>query len=554
MPKKYTLKFTLTSSFCGLTLVGTLFLSVLTSYQVAGFIREGLRLRLTDMVNLMASQINGDLHSQIQNLEDEQGQAFRQLRKHLLDMRRQGTGIVNIYTMRQGNDGQIHFVIDLTRKAKSPIGTVYNSPTETLRKALTATTEVKNIYTEFEPSSDDLGVWLSAYAPIFTSAGQLDGILGIDVSAAQIMRNEFYHKAMVLGLSLAVGILMLPLGFVIARSIRRPLSELTDEMEKIRHFNLDGEVVIPSRIYEINSMSQQLDSMKRGLRSFKKYVPADLVQNLIEMGVDARLGGEIKPLSIFFSDIVNFTGISEQHSPEALIGYLNEYLNVMNQCLLQNQATVDKYIGDSVMAFFGAPRQVDQHEIKSCQAALTCLQQIDQMNQRWAEAGQLFAFNTRIGIHTGDVIAANIGSDARMNYTIIGDSVNLASRIESANKFYGTRILISESTYQAVKNIYVTRLIDDATVVGRIRSVRLYELIGEKSDLSEAQLSQIALYQQAFQCYHCRAFPEALTLLNDLIEQTPADRATQILLKRCQEFVVNPPDSDWRGSYILRGK
>lgn len=551
MSKKYTLKFTLISSFCGLILVNALFLSVVTSYEVGGFIREELRLRLTDIVNIMASQIDGDLHSQIQTSADEQGVAFRQLQDTLLEMRQQGTEISNTYTMRKMDDGQIEFVIDLTRKGASPTGTIYNSPTDTLKNALNAVPGITNVYTESVPSSDDLGIWLSAYAPIFTSSGKIDGIVGIDVSAKNVIEHELYYKIMVYVLSTAVGLLMLPLGFFIARSVRQPLAQLTVEMEKIRNFDLDGDIKITSRIHEINSMAQQLDSMKRGLRSFKKYVPADLVRELIELGVDAKLGGEKKNLTIFFSDIANFTTMSEKLSPESLVTFLSEYLNVMNLSLLENYATVDKYIGDSVMAFFGAPRFMDKHAVNSCLAALACQQHIEQLNQSWKARGLELAFNTRIGIHTGDVVVANIGSDARMNYTIIGDSVNLASRIESANKFYDTKILISETTYQEVKDYFVTRLIDDVMVIGKANSIRIYELIAHKDTVANEKLQQIERYQDAFQLYTKGLFAEAISILEELISKTPSDRVTQLLFERCQNYIAVPPALDWQGHYIL---
>lgn len=551
MPKKYTLKFTLTFAFCGLTLLGAVFLSIITSYEVGGFIREELRLRLTDIVNIMASQIDGDLHSQLQTIDDEKTDAFGQLRNNLLEIRQQGTEIANAYTMRKKNNDQIMFVVDMTDKGASPLGTIYNSPTDTLKKALNAAPGTANVYTETEPTADNLGVWLSAYAPIFTSSGKIDGIIGIDVSAKNVVNHERHYKILVFALSIAVGILMLPLGFYIARSIRQPLAKLTDEMEKIRRFDLDSDINISSRIHEINSMALQLDSMKRGLRSFKKYVPADLVRELIELGVEAKLGGEKKNLTIFFSDIADFTALSEKLPPEVLVSFLGEYLNVMNKALMKNQATVDKYIGDGVMAFFGAPKYVEHHAINCCHAALACQQQTDELNQKWQNYGLDFAFNTRIGIHTGEVVIGNIGSDARMNYTIIGDNVNLASRIESANKYYATRILITETTYQDVKDYFVTRFIDKAIVTGRTNPIKLYELIASKGAITNDKLMLIERYHSAFELYSNRKFTEAVVILEELISNTPADYLPQLLLERCLEYMENTPTPNWQGDFIL---
>ncbi len=553
-PRKYTLRFTLTSAFCGLTLLGAVFLSIVTSYEVGDFTREELRLRLTDVVNIMASQIDGDLHSQVKTVADQKSKAFLQLQNKLRDMRQRGTEIANVYTMRKMDNGQITFVVDASEKNLSPIGEIYNNPSDTLKNALNATPETKNTYSEPEPTADKFGIWLSAYAPIFTASGKLDGIIGIDVSAKNIIEHELKHKITVYIVSTAVGLMMLPLGFFIARRIRQPLAQLTVEMEKVRKFELDNEVKVDSRIREIDSMVQQLENMKRGLRSFRKYVPADLVQELIELGVDAKLGGEKKNLTIFFSDIASFTTLSEKLEPEILVGFLGEYLNIMNASLLQHQATVDKYIGDGVMAFWGAPRFVDNPAIKACQAALECQQHIYQLNQKWKRAGLNLAFYTRIGINTGEVIVGNMGSDARMSYTVIGDNVNLTSRVESANKFYGTSILITETTYQEVKNHFVTRLVDYAVLAGKEIPIQLYELVGCKEEVTEEKLQQIECYNSAFSCYNQRLFAEAVVILEELVSRTPSDRVPQILLERCRQYITHPPAHDWQGDYVLRRK
>ncbi|MDP3837484.1 MAG: adenylate/guanylate cyclase domain-containing protein [Methylococcales bacterium] len=553
-PRKYTLRLTLTSAFCGLTLLGAMMLSLVTSHEVGDFIREELRLRLTDAVNIMASKIDGDLHSQIQTATDQKSHAFKQLQNELMEMRRRGTGIANVYTMRKIDNEQIMFVVDASENNLSPTGQIYPNPSNTLKNALNAVAGNKIAYSEPEPTADNWGVWLSAYAPIFTSTGKLDGIIGIDVSAQNVIAHELNYKISVYVISVVVALLMLPIGFLIARRIRQPLSQLAMEMEKVRHFELDSEVKVFSRIREIDSMVQQLENMKRGLRSFRKYVPADLVQELIELGVDAKLGGEKKTLTIFFSDIANFTTMSEKLEPEVLVAFLGEYLNVMNACLLQNQATVDKYIGDGVMAFWGAPRAVDNPAVKACQAALACQQQIQQLNQKWRAAELDLAFHTRIGINTGEVIVGNMGSDARMSYTVIGDNVNLTSRVESANKFYGTSVLITEPTYQQVKDHFVTRLLDYAVLAGKAIPIRLYELVGNIGTVSAEKLQQIDDYQRAFHLYSQRQFAEAIVLLEQLIPSTPEDRVAPLLLARCQLYMNTPPADDWQGDYVLQSK
>ncbi|MFI3215673.1 MAG: adenylate/guanylate cyclase domain-containing protein, partial [Methylococcales bacterium] len=520
MPKKLTLKFTLISAFCGLSLIGSILLTVVTSYEVKSFIREQLRLRITDTANIMATQIDGELHQSIQTVEDDKSDAYIKLKNALQIMREHGTGIANAYTMRKQENGEFAFIVDGSEKDQNATGDIYpqSSVTPMLNSALNINSDDKSPRSETDIYKDDWGVWLSAYAPIFTKSGQFDGIVGIDVSAQSIQDQEFKYIVTISSISLVCIFLMMPLGFVFASRIRRPLEALTTEMEKIGRFELNDEIFVPTRIYEINRMVQRLESMRRGLRSFEKYVPSDLVRDLIELGRDAKLGGEKKNLTIFFSDIANFTSISERLEPEKLVGFLGEYLTVVNDALSQNQATVDKYIGDSVMAFWGAPRNVENPAIKSCQAALECQRKINLLSQKWQSNGLDVEFKTRIGIHTGDVIVGNIGSETRMNYTIIGDNVNLASRIESANKFYGTSILVSETTHQQAKKRFVMRLIDFAVLNGKSTPIRLYELVGYKGDMNKNQLYQIELFEKAFHFYTERRFPMAIFLLNRLLK------------------------------------
>jgi class 3 adenylate cyclase len=557
-PKKYTLKFTLISAFCGLSLFGALILTTVTLYQSNSFIREQLRLRITDVVNTMAYKIDGDIHSKIQTVADEKSVTFIELQRDLQAMRHRGTGITNAYTLRKMDNGDIILVVDGSKQNHNVVGDVYpaHAVTKTLLNAFNATPENEHglIYTEPTIYENPQGVWLSAYAPIFTSTGKLDAIVAIDVSAQNIRDHELEAIISMTLTSVAVMFFILPLAFFTANRIRRPLERLTLEMEKIGKFELESDVEIVSRVSEIMSMSHQLEGMKTGLRSFKKYVPAELVKELVELGSDAKLGGEKKNLTIFFSDIANFTTISERLDPEKLVSFLGEYLDVMNLGLLKNQATVDKYIGDAVMAFWGAPRNVENQAIQSCRAALECQREILLLSQKWKSEGLDFDFYTRIGIHTGEVIVGNIGSDTRMNYTVIGDNVNVASRIESANKFYGTSTLISETIYREAKEEFVTRLVDYVVLVGKATPIRLYELVGNKGYVGDKTLRHIELYEKAFDCYSQRKFAEAIVFLEKLIVQTPSDYAATRLLERCQNYQINPPSENWQGEYVLASK
>jgi class 3 adenylate cyclase len=555
--RQITLRLTLITAFCGLTLLGGAILSSVTSMAVADFIREELRMRLNDAVNIAASQINGDLHSSIRQPDDEGGNAYSQLQSQLQLFRDRGTNLRYVYTMRKQDSGAVAFVVDAEAdpEEKSHIDDVYENTTPTLIAALEATPDKNIAFVEEEPSTDEFGTWLSAFAPIYTSDGKLDAILGMDVSAESIYMHEHDYKMKVWFVCGAVIIFVLPIGFLVAQRIRKPLAQLAVEMEKVRQFDLDGEVNIKTRIREIDSMVTQLENMKRGLRSFRKYVPDDLVRELIELGADAKLGGSKKELTIFFSDIANFTTMSEKMKPEILVHYLGQYLNAMNEALLSHRATVDKYIGDGVMAFWGAPRPLEDHAVLACRAALACQIKVNELNNQWHDHGIEYRFHTRIGINTGDVIVGNMGSDERMSYTVIGDNVNLTSRLEGINKIYGTSILITEATRKKIGAQFVTRLIDRVVMTGKTVPIEIYELVGETGSIAAEKIEQISRYEDAYHRYTARQFEQAIVILEALLTSDSNEKSSLLLLERCRSYLATPPEDNWNGAYyVLRDK
>ena len=290
--------------------------------------------------------------------------------------------------------------------------------------------------------------------------------------------------------------------------------------------------------------------MKKGLRSFKKYVPADLVRQLIDLEKEAVLGGEKRTITILFSDIADFTTISEQLSAEALVEVLGVYFHEMSSIILQNGGTIDKYIGDAIMAFWGAPVPQTNHASLACMSALKCQDYLD----RLAAAGKPF-FRTRIGIHTGEVIVGNIGDEERLNYTIIGNSVNLANRLEGLSKYYGTRIIISDETMAQVAGEFVTRKLDLVAVKGQFHGMGVYELVGNGDDLAPDRLEFIELYHRAIDLYFRRRWQEALPIFQEALRKSGgADSASVLMAQRCTEYLATPPPEDWNGIYAFQAK
>jgi adenylate cyclase len=339
---------------------------------------------------------------------------------------------------------------------------------------------------------------------------------------------------------LAVAILF---AMILARSIAKPIVALTKETQRIKEFKLDGKVSIASSIKEIQLMSEGLSSMKSGLKAFQKYVPAALVRQLIKTGDDARIGGQKKELTIFFSDIANFTTISEKTEPQELMKHLSEYLNELTKIIRHNSGTVDKYIGDAIMAFWGAPMPDDNHILHACKAALLCHKKVQELNKQWEADGKP-ALYTRFGLHTGDTIVGNLGSSERMNYSVIGDSVNLASRLEGVNKMYGTSIIVSEAIYEKTKEQFHFRPLDIVAVKGKTKGIRIFELLAAKDDeISEAMKELINHFPVGFEAYLKQDWDLAIKIFG----QFTNDKVARMYVGRCEEFKVNPPDEGWGG-------
>ena len=355
-------------------------------------------------------------------------------------------------------------------------------------------------------------------------------------------------------IALAILLTSILLARVLARSIARPIATLANEARRIQYFQFDQHLDLNSSIMEIQNLGDALASMKVGLSDFSKYVPSALVQQLMRTGEAARLGGRKEQLTIFFSDIAGFTSISEGLAPEALMVHLSAYLDEMTHLILAQKGTVDKYIGDAVMAFWGAPIPQADHAAAACRAALDCQHRLSELNAGWVSEGKV-PLPTRIGIHTGDAVVGNIGSSERMNYSAIGDAVNLASRLEGANKVYGTAIIVSQDTHDQAGGRFLFRPLDRVAVLGKKQGIVIYELMGAvDGELPRGAEELRNGFAKALECYFSRQWEAALHEFNRLSIVFPHDRATALLLERCRALMAQPPPGDWQGIARLESK
>ncbi|GIW23401.1 MAG: adenylate/guanylate cyclase domain-containing protein [Candidatus Sericytochromatia bacterium] len=334
--------------------------------------------------------------------------------------------------------------------------------------------------------------------------------------------------------------------------ITKPLIEISNEMNKISNLEFENDKKYNTLMKEIEIISNSLNLMKKGLKSFEKYVPSELVKILIKNNKEAVIGFENAQVSIFFSDVEDFTKISEKLSLNDLVNMMSEYLGELSEIIIKNEGTIDKYIGDAIMAFWNSPQIVENHPYKICKTALECIEKVKYLQNKWYQKGLPY-FKTRIGLHIGNVLVGNLGSNKRINYTILGDSVNLTSRLEGLNKYYGTNIIISDSLYKEVKDEFLCRPLDVVSVKGKDIPLVIYELICIRERASDLQVKLVEYYTKALWFYKDKNFERALNVLIE-INKNFEDIASKKLLDRCNYFIKNPPGSDWNCVYTFSEK
>jgi adenylate cyclase len=379
-------------------------------------------------------------------------------------------------------------------------------------------------------------------------------IIALVIPRDEIMGPVKRNNRQTLGVGLASLFVILIVTVWISMRISKPLGEIAHETEAIGRFELEAQPLGHSMFKELDQLMMATQNMKTGLRSFQKYVPADLVREIMASGQETELGGRRETLTIFFSDIKGFTSISEVLSPESLVEQMAEYLEAMSKEIRKNPpGTVDKFIGDSIMAFWGAPTPNPDHAPSACRAALLCEGRLGQLREKWKQEGKPLFFQ-RIGIYTGEVIVGNIGSETRMNYTVIGDTVNIASRLEGLNKAYGTQIIIGHSTCELVKEEFIVRPLDLVSVVGSTKGIKIHELVGEKKNTDEQKVRVAELCTTALELYLDRRWNEAMENYKKVIELTPGDQPAIMMLARCRLYLENPPPDDWTGIHRIENK
>ncbi len=548
---RLSLRLSLGTAFVIMIFLTAFVLGFASFLSVRSQIRLNLAQRLMDLAGAAAVGVDPGEHASLQKSGDMEGTTYKSLRARLQKIQAVNPDIKYLYTFRKISDSELAFVLDTgaTEADFSPLGELYKDLTPQLSASFLPPYRMR-VDDTFYP--DQYGIWLSGYAPILRPDGSLEAVLGLDISAAKVISYENNYLLLIMAACAAVSLIGALGGIFFSRRLSRPLVGLAEDMKRIQRFDLEGSPASPSWISEVIAMQRALEDMKKGLRSFRRYVPSDVVLSLMTLQKEAVIETSRARLSFFFSDLENFTSASEKIATETLSEFLGDYFDAMTRALQSSGATVDKFIGDSIMAFWNAPRPVADHALMACRAAIACQRALHGVWEKWKDRG-VPTMRTRMGIHTGEALVGNIGYAERLSYTAMGDSVNLASRLEGLNKVYDTRILLSGSTAEELAGAMTLRLVDRVVVKGRSVGIAIHELLSDRLPLEEAA-SFLEAWADAMKLYELKRWAEAKESFAALKERRPNDGPSRVLFDRCSAFASDPPPVDWDGYTVMLEK
>ncbi|MFT3837506.1 MAG: adenylate/guanylate cyclase domain-containing protein [Myxococcaceae bacterium] len=383
--------------------------------------------------------------------------------------------------------------------------------------------------------------WLASFLSIPDTQGWAVGVVGPEdfytAELAAQRRTALIAIFSILAVFAIIGLLAL-------RAIRRSLDQVQLQTDRISRFEF-GHSEVRSPFADVRDALTSIERAKTAVRAMGKYVPLDLVKRLFKDNVEPVAGGELREITLMFSDIEGFTTLVEKEPPERLAQWLGQYLSTMTGSVHATHGTVDKFIGDAVMALWNAPSTDDEHVLNACRGVLACIDATQKLfaSREWEGRPALV---TRFGLHVGSAMVGHFGAPDRLSYTAIGDSVNLASRLEGLNKEYGTQVLVSEAVWRRAQHLFAFRRLDRVAVKGKAEAIEVYELLGEKQAQPAAHIQK---YESALTAYFARDFTRAAKLLED-----SGDAPSRVLHIRCLAMADAPPPRDWNGVWVLHTK
>lgn len=391
-----------------------------------------------------------------------------------------------------------------------------------------------------------------------------DMLSQVFASTSTVMRNQqqaIVVSAIVTALAASLG---LGFAFFVSGGITRPVRRLLEGARDVEAGRFDRIVSVSTRdeigqlATAFNRMVEQLRQNERIRETFGRYIDPKIVDGLIDRS-DVALGGQRRVMTVMFCDLKGFTSLSEGMTPQGLVKVINCYLTAMSKPIRDHSGIIDKYIGDAIMAYWGPPFVEEGEQMRL--ACLAAIDMIDHLPELRKQIPELLGIRTmpaecdlRIGIATGEVLTGSIGSELMMSFTVMGDAVNLASRLEAVNKIYGTRVLISQATATAVGAALETREIDRLRVVGQTVPQSVFEVMGKPGELTTEQDRLREHYRQGLAAYRSRRWEDARSCFNAALALVPDDGPSLALLHRIDGFQGNPPAADWDGSWQMEHK
>jgi adenylate cyclase len=326
--------------------------------------------------------------------------------------------------------------------------------------------------------------------------------------------------------------------YFLSRRLSHPIESISRELQSVEMLSFDQPATRPSHVREIAQLQSAAALLRNSLQSICSFAPVDVVRGLIKSGIPLQLGVERRFLTILFADLENFSTHAERSTPDALLDQMSVYFEQVSRSISDEKGTVDKFIGDGIMAFWGAPMEVADHVLRACAGALRAVRRMERVNEGWRTDGKPI-LRIRIGLNCGEVLVGNIGSSERFSYTAIGDAVNVAARLEGINKEFGTTICVSDSVFNAIAHEIVARPLRRVQVNGRKQDFMIYELVGlANTDDPELQASPAGrrlseMTWLASNCFEAGDLERAARLYRDIHREFPNDGVAESMLAAC---------------------
>jgi class 3 adenylate cyclase len=489
-------------------------------------ITESTQNHLKAVAQAAALFVSAEELDRYHTVEDAKKQSYQELKRRLEQFAKEHN-VLYVSYLRQYDKDNFQYIVDNDFDPATVVDPGTILPIEGIARAALAGSVTATDLGSYNESWNGL---LAGFAPVYDTDGNFYCVADVDISDKVILDQRKYSLTMTVLQILALSISVL-FGILNMLLYRSKAKQIEEAHVKLQYFN--------------NNMRT----------AFSTYLSEDVVEEIISDPARLQLGGVNRHMTALFSDIKGFTGIAEMLTPNHLVDLLNHYLSTLSDIILEEKGTIDKYQGDSIVSFFGAPLELDDHALRACTAGIMMKRIENDVNKYVLEKGiSPSPLLTRIGINTGEMVVGNMGTQKKMNYTIISNAVNLASRLEGVNKVYGTWILAADSTVQETKGKLLTRRLDCVKVVGINETVRIHEILELKADATDALFEQIYLFHKAMDLFEARNWKDAEAAFNQVLKLFPNDGPSKHFTERCRQYTEFPPPANWDGTFIITEK